>query len=351
MCPVCGATFRENNPFAKNFENLTFETKVNILKDLKHVEATYTAVAARYHVSPTKVQQVFDKHVDIKRKPLPAVLSIDEHYFPESDYSSIYCCVLMDFTTGVLVDVLPDRKKNYLLNYFSKIKNSTKNWETNKSELDNVKYVSIDMYDNFRDVARTYFPNAVICADSFHVLEHLTKAFNQVRLKCKRSTEDRLLMYLITKFSFVFNHRQNLDNEPRYNRRLGRIVNYRAIRDYLLESFPVLSVAYELKEAYITFNESTSLQDAEKNLERMTRLFADCGIPEYDNFYTLLVNWREEIIASFTIVSGRRINNSHIESKNRLLGKLINNANGFTNFKRTRNRILYCLNKNDTYFI
>ena len=31
--------------------------------------------------------------------------------------------------------------------------------------------------------------------------------------------------------------------------------------------------------------------------------------------------------------------------------KLISNANGFTNFKRTRNRILYCLNKNDTYKI
>ena len=56
-----------------------------------------------------------------------------------------------------------------------------------------------------------------------------------------------------------------------------------------------------------------------------------------------------EIINSFTRIDGRRINNSYIESKNRQLEHLINNANGFVNFERTRNRIMYCLNKNDTY--
>ena len=37
------------------------------------------------------VLRLFDKHVDIMRKPLPMVLSMDEHYFPESD---------MDFLTA-----------------------------------------------------------------------------------------------------------------------------------------------------------------------------------------------------------------------------------------------------------
>lgn len=49
------------------------------------------------------------------------------------------------------------------------------------------------------------------------------------------------------------------------------------------------------------------------------------------------------------MTNGIRINNSYIESKNRILEKLLYNGNGFNNFKRTRNRILYCLNKNDMY--
>lgn len=350
-CSSCESTFHELNPFSKPNENITYETKINILQELKYVESTYTSVARRFNVSITKVQQIFDKHVNIPRKPLPAVLSMDEHYFPESDYASLYCCLLMDFSTGVLIDVLPDRKQNYLLNYFSKIKASTKNWETNTTELDNVKYISIDMSDLFRNVAKTHFPKAVICADSFHVLQHLTDCFHKVRLRCKRSTENEDLKYLLTKFKFIFRHKQMLDNEPKYNKRFGRYMNYRDIRTLLFESFRDLSAAYELKELYIRFNETTLLIHAKDELEKVMEIFANSGIAEYDEFYTLLTNWKEEIIASFTTVGGKRINNSYIESKNRLLEKLINNANGFTNFQRTRNRILYCLNKNDTYFI
>jgi transposase len=49
------------------------------------------------------------------------------------------------------------------------------------------------------------------------------------------------------------------------------------------------------------------------------------------------------------MVGSKRINNSYIESRNNQIEKLFFNANGFMNFKRTRNRILYCLNKKDTY--
>jgi hypothetical protein len=59
--------------------------------------------------------RIFDKHVNIPRKPLPRILSMDEHYFPASDFDSLYCCLLMDFETGELVDILPDRKKSYLI--------------------------------------------------------------------------------------------------------------------------------------------------------------------------------------------------------------------------------------------
>ena len=55
------------------------------------------------------------------------------------------------------------------------------------------------------------------------------------------------------------------------------------------------------------------------------------------------------IVPSFTRINGRRINNSYMESKNKEVGRLIFSANGFKNFKRTRNRMLYCLNDDDTF--
>ena len=350
-CSHCEISFSETNPFIDSSERITYETKFNILKDLKLPEETYNAVAKRYNVSSNRVIRIFDKHVDMPLKKLPKILSMDEHYFPASDYSSKYCCLLMDFSTGEMLDVLPDRKKSYLTSYFSTIKADTFNHLTKTSELDNVQFVSIDMYDVYRDTAKTCFPKAKICADSFHVIEHLTKDFRTVRLNARRSTENPVLRYLLTRFKNVLSHRfqTKLDNEPRYNKKLGQYINYRGIRDILFENFPVLKIAFELKEYYITLNNTTPMEKAAEKIDEAIDIFANCGIEEYSEFHGLLVNWRDEIINSFTVVDGRRINNSFMESKNRLVAKLIYNANGFKNFKRTRNRILYCLNWNDTF--
>lgn len=348
-CNTCQITFNEPNSFTHSHESITHETKINILQDLKHPEITYTLAAKRNYVSKAMVLRIFDRHVHIARKPLPKVLSLDEHYLPDSDYESLYCCLLMDFVTGVIIDALPDRKKSYLLYYLSHIKHETYSYETHTSELDRIQYVSIDMSESFRSVFQSYCPKAIICADSFHVLQHLTKDFNAVRLKCRRETPDPVLAYLLMKFKVVLNHNVQLDNVARYNKRLKRYINLRGIQTVLFKHFPELKKAYELKEEYIAFNETASFENADRKLDALILKFADSQIREYDEFCTVLSNWKQEIVNLFTVVNGRRINNSHIESKNRQVQRLLNNANGFRNFKRTRNRILYCLNKEDTY--
>jgi transposase len=126
-------------------------------------------------------------------------------------------------------------------------------------------------------------------------------------------------------------------------------MNYRDMMNLLFNRFPDLRKAYELKESYIHFNETASSKDAAEKLADQIAAFSDCEIEEYVEFYNLLVNWSQEIINSFTVVGSKRINNSYIESRNNQIEKLFINANGFMNFKRTRNRILYCLNKKDTY--
>ncbi|MCR5795483.1 MAG: ISL3 family transposase [Solobacterium sp.] len=349
ICRNCECTFSEPDPFASKGETITHETKINVLKDLKESSFTYSLAAKKNNISVTKVIQLFDKHVSIPRKQLPEVLSIDEHYFPASDFDSLYICILMNFKDGTIIDVLPDRKKDYLISYFGNIRNDTLDEKSGRSELSNVRYVSIDLYEPYRDIARTYFRRAVICADSFHVLEHLVKAFRDVRLRCRRNTQDENIQYLLTKFKFIFDHGHELDNTAQYNKRFRRYMNYRDMTEILFERFPDLKKAYDLKESYITFNATCSKKDAPEKLAEQIAAFADSGIPEYIEFYNLLINWNTEIINSFSIVDLRRINNSYIESRNRQIEKLFLNANGFTNFKRTRNRILYCLNKKDSY--
>ena len=350
-CVDCDLTFSESNPFAKRNEKITHETKINVLKDLKRTNVTYNQVAGRYNITATEVQRIFDKHVNIEPHALPEALSIDEHYFPNSDYDGLYMFIMMDFRTGELIDIYPDRKKSYLISKFSAIKNRTYNDKTHTSELSRVKYISMDLNDYYRQVCKLYFPNAIICADEFHVIRNLNDFFDNVRKRCRRNCDSDLYIYLLTKFEGVLSVDADLDNIGKYNRKLGRYINYRGIREMIFEAFPDIRIAYELKEDYILFNRTAALNNAEIELEKLIEAFKNCSIKEYKAFSSLLINWKKEIVNSFIVIDGKRINNSFIESRNRQIGSLIYNANGLSNFKRTKNRIMYWINKNDTYSI
>jgi len=58
-----------------------------------------------------------------------------------------------------------------------------------------------------------------------------------------------------------------------------------------------------------------------------------------------LNNWKAEIVNSFIKFKGQRVSNGPIEGRNSLIKKILKIANGYSNFKRFRNRIMYCLNR------
>ena len=351
FCKKCEITISENCPFASKSKCLTYETINNILIDLKNPNITYSDCAKRHNVSVTQVQRTFDTHVNISRKELTKIISVDEHYFPNSDQNAKYIFLIMDFDTGIMLDVLRDRKKDTLISYFSDIKNRTLNKNNHTSELDNVQFISMDMNDTYRSVFNTYFPNAIICADSFHVIKQLNQAFKAIRLKYHRLTQNSKMKYLFVKFRYVFDHGTNLDNDPKYNKVFKQYMNHRDILTTLLDNFPELKKAYLLKEKYIHFNETANVDTAETELLKLIDEFSNCQIEEYVAFRNLLMNWCNEIINSFNLSKSKRINNSYIESKNSRIELLLIASNGLSNFKRTRNRILYCLNKDDKYKI
>lgn len=96
ICPVCGKTFYEHDPFTFGRSKLSVETVYNVLQELKRPEATFQYVADKYHISPSTASNIFDDHVSPARRQLPECISFDETYaFKSSD--SDYICVLLDW--------------------------------------------------------------------------------------------------------------------------------------------------------------------------------------------------------------------------------------------------------------
>ena len=108
-----------------------------------------------------------------------------------------------------------------------------------------------------------------------------------------------------------------------------------------------LKLAYYLKEAYREFNLTTTYDNAEDQFDALCEAFRTCGIKEYVKFRYLLLDWKTEKINSFFRLNGYRISNGNLERKNSDIKTIIKVSNGYTNFERLRNRIMFSINKTE----
>ena len=130
----------------------------------------YTEVAAIVDVSPKTVERIVldicQKMIDIpKRYRQVKRLGIDEHSHRKGKKD--YLCILTDLDKGIIIDILPNRKKEVLIAHFKQIGVDFCNQITD---------VSCHYWDAYFSTSKVCFPNAKIILDRFH----LTKLLNNV---------------------------------------------------------------------------------------------------------------------------------------------------------------------------
>jgi len=315
------------------------------MDDLKNSLATFSDIARKYGLSPTTVVKIFDSMLPrIERQTLPEVLGIDEIHIPMVLYDSKYICVMMDLERNNLTEVLYSRKKETLSRYFSRIP---------REEREKVLYFSCDMYDTYISVAERYLKNAKICVDPFHVSEHVLKAFSEVRIRKEKDLKkDPTAKYLFNRFRWLLTKFDfNFDNDAKYNRKLGRYINYRGILRLLLEYDSDLEKAYDLYLEYHYINTKCSIEDAQERIDNYIKECIHSDLGEFLTLASTLKHYEKYIINSFDRYNGRRITNASMESLNGRIDKLVDAGNGYRNFGRFRIRALYCFNSSIRYVL
>ena len=348
FCIKCNSSFIENSPITINSKSkISSKTIINVLEDLKPFNETFSSVARRYNLSVTKVINFFDTHVQIPRKKFTHYLCMDEFYFNRhSKYK--YAFMIMDFEKKVILDIVESRHFDKLSNYFFNIP---------LSERSKVQYICIDMYPAYLSLASIYFKNATICIDPFHAVKRVNDALNQVRKRILRSYPDKDCMeYKLLKYRYkvLLKNKSEIDM---YTFQMDRILQYHAtenmVLELLLKIHPNIKKAHKLKESFIKFNSigamdyNQEIQD--KKFTKLINDMRDSNIDEFIECAKTLKNWNTQILNSFIWINDRRISNGPIEGKNNYLKKMMNNANGFTNFERARNRFIYSQNLFEKY--
>lgn len=360
ICKRCSTVFYELDTFSNFKETLSKETVFVILSKLKSANVTFESVARDLHISRQNVIDVFDRYVEYTPGVLPEILSFDEKHINKKMTDNVYLFVIVDFKNIAIYDIVHSRHKHKLEKYFSRF---------SLEERQKVKYITMDMWEPYLDVAKKYFRNAKIAIDSFHVMRTVNNAMNSVRLSVmqkynlntKNIEDNHTYYYLLKKFRYYFvSEFDDLYDKRFYNRKMKTWFDKHSLLKVLLSIDPKLEKAYNLTSRYREFNKTTSGDNVEEEYDILINDFYNSHINSFIETAKTLSRWKEYILHSFITIPDalskpktkdeipkpRRLSSGAIEGLNAIIDKININGNGYSNFWRFRSRVIYVINNN-----
>jgi transposase len=345
QCKECGHYFMQFNPIVSGSKNISKIGELYILETLRNPRRTFKDIEENLFIPQTSVIRCFDEHVNLNRHNLSKVLCFDEIYAKKLTKTK-YAFVIYDPLSSTVIDVLDARLKDCLTDYFARI--------PIKERL-KVEYVNIDMWETYKLISQQAFPNATICVDSFHVIKHLNDAMDKIRLQVQRKfldkkDEDRNGYYWLLKtFHYYFvQDFNNIKYERKPNSHYSYLWSKHDVLNKILSIDKNLADSYWLKEEYREFNLCGTYEEALYKIDDFIERFKKAHYVEFREFASMLERWKYEIINSFLVVDGKRMSNGPMESLNGRIKRLLHDGYGYSNFDRFRNRLMYCLNKNES---
>jgi transposase len=166
------------------------------MRFLKEKSSTFSMASRQFNIPAPSIVNLFDNFVRMPSTAYPGILMIDEFYsFRKQTKNKKYCCLLIDFETNNVIDIIEGRDLNAWHRYIQT------NYTNNKL---NVSFLYIDMFKTYRHIQRTYFTNAILVCDSFHVIKNVNKILIDERNKAMRKCEKGSInYYLLKKFRWL----------------------------------------------------------------------------------------------------------------------------------------------------
>ena len=166
VCSICNKRFYEDVSFAPRYHRMTSRLVSLIIEKMRSTHSM-KSIAEECNISVNTITRVFN-YVNYSFRHLPGVLSIDEFKGNAGKYK--YQCILTDPKNKKVLDILEGREQHILTDYFKDFKDRK-----------NVKYIIMDMWKPYKEVAEAFFKNSTIVIDKYHFIRQANWAFERVR--------------------------------------------------------------------------------------------------------------------------------------------------------------------------
>lgn len=345
VCPSCGKTY--THEIKGGSEGCVTEGALkSMLADFGKA-LTFSEIAERHDVSVTTAISIFDSKAPNLRHPIGRGLCIDEYSNARGSFEK-YSCILVDFESRKIVDILRCRTKEYLREYFS---------SQPKAALSSIEYVITDMYEGYISIAKEFMPKAIIAIDPFHWMEYFTEAVQNIRRDLEESG-----VYLLDA-AWMGRHWRALTCAPEslpkekmtlksgmtitWEERVERFVKQDADLAYayfLLRDFYRTSRKWdkaERKYDWVPYDKGKSV------ISQTIACMKGHGNPRLASCGKTWENYREYIENSFLRIDGRRLSNGPVEGINSRVKTLKKLYCGYRNKSRFAERVIMIVNGRD----
>jgi transposase len=309
-CRECNKTFWERIDH-------TIDEKRNCTKRLlsyiekQSLKRTFVSISEEVGMDEKTIRNIFRDYInrleETVRFETPHWLGIDEIHLIKPR------CVITNIEERTLIDLLPNRNKETVFNYLFRL-----------PDKERIVYVTMDMWQPYRDAVKAALPKATIIIDKFHVVRMANQAVETIRKQLREGLSSKQRRGLMHDRFILLKRNKELSEMEKIT------------LDLWAKNHPTLGIAYELKESFFDIWESKNRQMAVLKYHNWKAKIPNDLRHAFEPLTKAMKGWENEIFAYFD----QRITNAYTESLNSLI-RVINRLGRGYSFDVLRAKILF----------
>ncbi|HEM4071877.1 TPA: ISL3 family transposase, partial [Streptococcus suis] len=256
---------------------------------------------------------------------LPENISWDEYGFKKGKMSFI----AQDFDSLKVITILDGRTQATIRNHFLRYSRQARN---------RVKVITMDMFSPYYQLAKQLFPHAKIVLDRFHIVQHLSRAMNRIRIQIMNQFDRKSHEYKVLKrYWKLIQQDSRKINDKRFYRPMFRMhLTNKEILEKLLSFSEELRQHYQLYQLLLFhFQEKNS----DYFFDLIKQEIANVN-PIFQTVFKTFLKDKDKVLNALELP----YSNAKLEATNNLIKVIKRNAFGFRNFENFKKRILIALN-------
>lgn len=277
-------------------------------------------------ISPSHFYRVLDQMPEQEVYTfLPEVLCVDE-FKATKDCQGAMAFTAMDGATHEHLFILEDRRVERLVSFFMRFKREVRL---------KVKFLVTDMNASYEQLIKRCFPNAQLVTDRFHVVQQLTRSFNQLRIQVMKKYERKSPEYRHMKYFWrpLLKNYDALSEKEFYSRSLRKYTNSRAIVEQVISYDEQLYEGWQNLQLALTHFQN-------KDSVRFFELIESLDTSVLPEFFVKKFKFLLSKRASIQLALEVPYSNGCLEGMNNKVKALKRAAFGFRTFRNLRKRII-----------